>query len=390
MHDSNIKIKIDFNSIILSLYLSLPMFSKFIVWLIPIDNANVIIISVLTFFFIIFNRRKFKVSKLFLIINAFVMLLFLVSLLLVSDTTYTVYYFLNYILYCFLGMLFIQYDYEFQKILKGINYVFILYTVLLFFHYFPIIRSSVYLDFTMELSYSALIGYVATIIYNFKYNKSLILKIISICCLAINTYYLIFLNDNRGSLVALLLFFIVYFIKNLKKLKYRIIVFIASLLIGILSINVVLNYIANMNTDVNWILRMQYQMKINNISTSRDVTYGKAIDKIKDSLIIGNGIGAFENFTNGAYAHNFILQISCENGVILSIVLSIFLLKSFCKIIFKDIRNEEDLFMLFIFTQFIPRLLVSSVQWINSFFWIYLYLSLEDSTKKIFHKSKIE
>ena len=49
------------------------------------------------------------------------------------------------------------------------------------------IRSMTYLSFTMELSYSALIGLIATIIY-FKYNKSLVLKIVDMSCVAINMY----------------------------------------------------------------------------------------------------------------------------------------------------------------------------------------------------------
>jgi len=240
----------------------------------------------------------------------------------------------------------------------------------------------------MDLSYSALIGYVATVIYNLKYNKSIIFRIISYICLIINSYYLIFLNDNRGSLIALFLFFAIFFIKNLKSLKYRIIVFFTATIVGIFSINYALNYIASMETDINWIVRLQFQMKINNISTDRDKLYERALEKIDDSIIVGNGIGEFENENEGVYTHNLFLQIACENGIIFATLISIFLFICFCKTVFRDIRNEKDLFLLFSLIQFIPRLLLSSVQWVNTFFWIYLYLFLDESNKKILNNSK--
>lgn len=368
-------IKEDINNIILAIYLSIPIVSKIIVTFLPFENNIIILTVFLLIVFLAYNIKKIIITKKFIIINLIVFLTFLISFLKVNDNKYTIYYLMNYFLYGSIAIFFIQYKYEYRRVFQYINLIFIIFTPILLIKYIPLIKTSANLNFMMDLSYSVLIGITATVI-NFKYCKSKAFKTVSTICLIINLYYLVFLNNNRGSILAILVFMIIYLLRHVKNRKRLLIILSIAIIILIPSRNVIIDYIENVDTNISWIKRLQFQIKQDNITSDRDILYNDAIEIIKDNIFTGIGIGEFENDHRGGYTHNIFLQMACENGIIWALTIGLYILICSYKNIIKTYDTEENIFLMFLFVQFIPRLLLSSVQWLNPYIWIYIYMNL--------------
>lgn len=368
--------KTNINNIILAIYLAIPMVTKLIIYIFPLRNNIMILALLLIIISTMYNRKKIVIKKTFLLINLSVIILFLVSLIRVTEGEYTLYYLLNYFIYGTVGTYLMQFKYDYKIIFKYINIIFIVFNVLLVVKYIPLINESTDLDFTMDLSYSVLVGYIATLIY-YKYNKGKVIKILSIISLFVSSYYLIVLNNNRGSILALVIFIIVYALQGIKKTRNRIILTILFVVISTVGINFIFDNLDKIHTDINWINRLIFQVKQNNIATDRDILYDHAIEDIDENPLLGLGIGEFENNNEGQYTHNLFLQLLCENGIIIGVIIGGYIFICFCKNVFTPNKSDKDKFVIFLLFQSIPRLMLSSVYWLNSYFWIYLYINIE-------------
>lgn len=373
--------KSDINTIVISLYLAIPMLTTMISAFIHLNNCAILLIGLLLITFIIYNAKKIIITKEFILINILVTINFLLSFILVEDYTYTIQYLLSYLVYGMCGMFFIQYKVEYKNVFKSINIIFILFTIVLIYKYIPLAKSSNNLDFTMGLSYALMIGLSGTLM-NLKYDKSRFIKIIDISCVIINIYYLIFINNNRGSIIALLFFMGLWLLGKIKNRRKRIIVAALGLLIIVISVNGILNYLQSVHTNINWINRIQRQLKNNNILTGRNELYSDALQYIRANPLIGIGIGKFENNHSGLYTHNIFLQLACENGTIWAIVVGTYIISCIYRNIINTNNSEENMFLIFLLVQFIPRLLISSVHWSNAYIWMYLYMYMSKTKKK--------
>lgn len=373
--------KSDINTIVISLYLAIPMLTTMISAFIHLNNCAILLIGLLLITFIIYNAKKIIITKEFILINILVTINFLLSFILVEDYTYTIQYLLSYLVYGMCGMFFIQYKVEYKNVFKSINIIFILFTIVLIYKYIPLAKSSNNLDFTMGLSYALMIGLSGTLM-NLKYDKSRFIKIIDISCVIINIYNLIFINNNRGSIIALLFFMGLWLLGKIKNRRKRIIVAALGLLIIVISVNGILNYLQSVHTNINWINRIQRQLKNNNILTGRNELYSDALQYIRANPLIGIGIGKFENNHSGLYTHNIFLQLACENGTIWAIVVGTYIISCIYRNIINTNNSEENMFLIFLLVQFIPRLLISSVHWSNAYIWMYLYMYMSKTKKK--------
>lgn len=368
------------NDLIIAFYLCIPMVTKILATIMPLENNIVILVGVLVLVSILYNK-KIVFTKEMLLINIIVIILFLISFFRVIENQYVTIYFLDYILYGFSGIFLVQNHFEYKNVLKYISIIFVFFTIILVYKYIPLVKASENLDFTMDLSYTVLIGIIAMLIY-FKYTKKAIFKIISVVTIIINLYYLIVLNNNRGSILALVIFIIISGLQKIKKKKNKVILCIISIVISVFSVNFIFDYIEDMNTDINWVNRLAFQIKQGNISSTRDDLYQDAIQTINNNSLIGIGIGEFEKEHQGQYTHNLFLQLGCENGIIITIMIGGYLILCSYKAIFNNIERERKELLIFLLCQFLPRLFISSVYWLNSFIWIFLYLSIKGEKKK--------
>lgn len=366
------------NEFLIALYLSIPMITKLISSIYQFDNNIILLVGVILLLSILCNRKKMSIHRNFILINLFILFLFLISLLKLNNINYTVYYLYNYFLYGIVGMYLLHFKYDYKVVFKYISFIFILFTIVLVTKYIPLINKSSNLDFTMDLSYSVLVGYIATLIY-LKYNDSKLIKILDIICLIINSYYLLVLNNNRGSIIVLIIFLMIYLLGKIKKKRNKIFVFLIFMVFILLGVNILFDNLYKINTDINWLNRLIFQAKQNNISSNRDLLFSDAITMIEKNPFLGFGIGYFENTHGGLYTHNLFLQLVCENGLFVFLIAGIYIMTCCYRNIF-DSNDSEGLidkdFKIYLLLQSVPRLMISSVYWLNSYFWMYLYINL--------------
>lgn len=402
------KDRININSIIIGLYLSIPMLTKIFTSIIGIENNIVILIGILSLCSLYVNFRKLKIDKIYIITNILIAIFFTISFISLKNIANTTYYALSYILYGIVATGLIQQRHRRTKIFETINLTFVVYTIVLIINYIPNFMAGKFMDSTMDISYTSLIGVISVLLMNnyiskrklkaldrknsiekIKSKRTIItLRIIIDVALLINIIYLFTLNNNRGTIAILIAFIFIMLISRIKRLSLKIIFCILTLLIVILSFNSIINIIGNSNININWLKRFAHQIETGNITSNRNETYEDAIKAILEKPILGNGIGKYENDNDNQYTHNIFLQFFCEFGIPIGVVLGILVIKYAIITIFNNRKTVKDSFALYVMIQSLPRLMISSVYWVNSFFWIFMYYAIRRETKIIKRKMK--
>lgn len=359
------------NSIILGLYLCVPMITKLISSVIPFSGNIILFVGILLCVSLMLNFRR-TITIQFLVINILVIFAFFISFLLnMEQSSYTISYFLDFALYGIIGMFFCSLTISNRTVLKTITAIFILFTLLTLFIYIPNAQSSGYDENSMEYSYTIIIG-ISAAFFSWK-NFGKVLKILIAMSVVISVYYLFFLSDSRGAVLALFILIVIAMLKKSKHKKLWVFLLCVGTLFILWGCDLLIDALVKTNSSIRWIARFKMN---SDITSGRDELSEKALRMIFGDMF-GNGIGSFENIANGQYTHNIFLQLLCEFGIVIGGVIAVYtvyiVVKSLCE-------NNEDGFELFLICQFIPRLLLSSVYWLNSFYWVFLYIQI---TKQI-------
>ena len=128
----------------------------------------------------------------------------------------------------------------------------------------------------------------------------------------------------------------------------------------------ILDALANSSSDMRWISRFR---RSSDVLSGRSGLSGLATELINNNMF-GKGIGYFETIANGQYTHNIFLQLMCEFGIFVGGAASIYLVFVVIKSFFSKNSGEFEVFCI---CQFIPKLLLSRVHWLNPFIWVFLY-----------------
>ena len=105
--------------------------------------------------------------------------------------------------------------------------------------------------------------------------------------------------------------------------------------------------------------------------SGRDALYGQIAQAFRTSPLVMRGIGADRIFL-GQYAHNFILELLYEGGLLLGLPLVLILFKFSWQTVKRGLSGDADPWPLLFFCASIPSLMVSSSLWHNMYFWIWL------------------
>lgn len=366
---------------LLGIYLTIPMLTKLITYVAPIDNNIIIVVGILLVASAVLNNGV-HLTKSYIVFQLIVVSLFGIFSVnaIQSASYYTMNYFASYVLYGAIATFLASKRIDEYKIIKTITIVYIFYTVLVVIKYIPDALNTYYVEESMELSYTALIGYCASLLYLFK-TKSKLFKLTILGMLLINSYYIFFLSDCRGSVLSLLIMIFLVLIVKVKNGKHYGLV---ATIIGLSILAVIffgmdiLNYVIEKFPEMRWLRRFVIYGS-NDLSSGRDRLYSLALDVIDNNFFFGAGVGYFESLANGQYTHNMFLQFLCEFGVIAGGFVAIYLVVNLVKVIFK---GRTSIMMLFLIPQFIPRLFISSVYWENMFFWVFLFFCFSKKTNE--------
>lgn len=273
----------------------------------------------------------------------------------------------------FYGLLFpyiFRFNFQFERILKYIVYIFVLCLPL----YFSISLQEKSTNI-MGISYAILPVYLAIIILMFNIKLNIIDKISIILCLP---YFSFMINyASRGIIISVLTCIILCLFLKLKNKVVKIILILLFIIIIILILNNFSYILIEINDFFNsfgikiyFFDKMLFLLEEDNITNGRMDLYSISLDYIIDKPLFGNGVGFFFNMFD-SYPHNFILQALLEGGILFAVVLLYFVLMSLYLIIFnKKITIAEKSILIFLFSASIIRLSVSYEFWKEQFFWM--------------------
>jgi O-antigen ligase len=235
----------------------------------------------------------------------------------------------------------------------------------------------------MGLSYSILpVFFVAIILTSDKIVYKALSWIVIIAC------SIILLDiGSRGAIVSLFMFFsMLYLTKKIRNALFK-----YSFLIALTFSFFLL--IENIWSILSWFqfTLMKYNISIyaldktilyygqDKLLNFRDHLWSSAIDGIKDSFILGNGIGSFQ-VIHGTYVHNIFLQAVWEGGLLLFIpFVAVFLIS--LKTIMHSSFTYRNVFLIYLVSLSFFSLMFSSVFWMNQYLWLLIGLVFHNYLK---------
>ncbi len=354
------------NSVILGLFLSSLMITKIITSIIPIENTIVFIIGLLLVSSYFINKCL-RITISFIVINVvFIMACLWAIMINHGGDSYIVFYLQNFFLLGSAGMLLYKEDVDHKIMHYTICGVFSVFTLFTIFKYIPEAASLHYVDYSMDVSYTMIVGVASGIFVWNEANKKI--KIIIVSTILVSLYYLMFLSDCRGAVLTILCLICVKFFSDRKHKVIWVIFFLGIALLFLFGWDSILEWLVEQNSEMRWLNRLR--LGKDDITSGRNELYYTAIGLIKDKPFVGNGVGLFEKLNDGQYTHNIFLQFLVEYGIFIGMFFSLIVIYYIIKCLMCKRKDSLDLFLI---CQFIPRLFLSSVYWLNPFFWLFVY-----------------
>lgn len=179
---------------------------------------------------------------------------------------------------------------------------------------------------------------------------------------------------SRGALLAIMLFFFIYLLKN----KNWVLLFISLLLVILLwgFLMDIMEEIVSFVSEITGAKKIESILKVvsgevelMDSSSGRDVLYERSL-KLFFENPFGNGVGywATDSVMNGLYPHNIFLQVASELGIIG--LLTLLILTGFSVVRITRLKRDAFLFWAMLFSITYARLFVSSNFWERPEFWL--------------------
>ena len=231
----------------------------------------------------------------------------------------------------------------------------------------------------MAFSYSML-PFTLCIIYNaFKTNK------IFYWIISLIGFIVLLLFGCRGALASVIVyFFVLYFRKCYTSRKLsRFIVF--SLLISFITfISIIFlmefNNIIKNEIGINSYIINSFFRDPSNFGSGRDKIWKKSIDGAITNIHF-KGLHADTVYLYPSnYSHNIILELLYDFGIIIGFIITFLLFALVSKTILSPHDNANNDIKIYLLSTFWVKLMVSNTFMLESWFWIWLILILDDLT----------
>ena len=369
--------KEEINGILIGIYLYA---NAFVVTLPAINNILVLFLLGVTILYF-FNNRSFKIMK---ASSAIVILLiicwFAVSYILrqgISNITLFD-YMTKFLFYGVTAFLITYREFSIKKVYQTITIASILLIPYIAKNNFFNLSTFSTIDYQllMTMSYRLLPGILTSIICLISKDENKYMKLISVLILLIFGYTYINMA-NRGAMLAVVFFVLaIYMYNKIKDLTLKnvciIIVIVILLIVVIVNIIPILYQVKaildNFGITFRTIDKMIYLLENDiELTNGREGIYEKAIEDTKETYILGNGIGMYEDKYNSGYIHNLFIQIVYEGGLIWSTLFGVWIIMSIKK--FTKLNEEQKQFIIFLIAIAIVQLLFSSYYWGSQKFW---------------------
>ena len=370
------------NSWLIAMILCINTFSKILGIFVTIPFNIVIMETGLLVFLTIMNDNKIMMKKELIIILLVVAGIMFYSLVVWSFDARVIERLLKFVMYAFFAMLCIQYTFDEKTLLKAICIIGFLHATYLFVYAEPRLSMGIMsMDDTMDLSYTSLIYLFAGVSLIYNKQESYILRALAIASCVAFIYFLSVVSTNRGALVAAGCYFALRFVSRCKQQTLRTCLFflvIVTAIIVYLNIIPILETIDEFATargiEIAPLEKTIWQMNnADSMTSGREDNYATALQLIRDTYAIPNGVASYHIMTNASYyPHNIFLEAGVEFGLLGFVLVAVIVMRA-CRIMFFSSSKYSYLVLMF-FCLSIPRLMVSSSYWENSYIWPMLML----------------
>ena len=348
---------------------------------IEIPYISVVLMLVLILIFLLYNRRSMS-FKPRVILSYFGLILFLVVSMFINGLDNVVSYLAYFLCFATGAMLCNSVKTDHSLILKSLLGVFSVYlTVYFLFVRDEFLKSDEYSFEQMGVAQANAFALVISIVYylykkEFKETKKI--NLLALGIMFASSYVVLFDCYTRGALVTISLALCLMFYGMIPK-RMRL-VFLSSALVFcyvlFMYLESFIDFLISIGGDgVRAIAKMKFMIDMDKADNGRDDLYELSISLIKNNPIMGHGVGYFESLAQGAYVHQFFLEILNEMGCIgLFLMLMPFYKK--VKVVFSQRIDASAAFFIAIFSISIFPLLTSSSYWLYPPFWFCFFYVL--------------
>lgn len=377
------------NSLLIAVILCINTFSKVLGVFVTIPYNIVMMECAVLVLLAFVNGRRLLIKQELIVILLVVAGIMGYSLVLFSFDGRVVERLLKFVMYALFAMICIQYPFDEVVLNKSICAIGVVHAGFLFLYAAPRMKSGIIsVDTTMDLSYTSLIYLFACwrIAGNRKVRYSL--RVCSVIMLCAFTYFLAVISMNRGALVAAACYFALLFVIRIKKMTTRIACFVLVVCCAVVLythlipvLEAVDNFTSSYGVIINPLRKTIQQMNYSDSMISgREDVYEAAIQLIKETWALPNGVASFHILTAASYyPHNIFLEAGVELGLVGFLLVTMIILKA-CRAMLIHQSKYTHMILLF-FCLSIPRLMVSSSYWENSYIWPMMMLLWSTNTR---------
>lgn len=377
---SNVKVFNFFSTILICVILLEGIFNTLIVSVLPIDNLLGFVLLGLCILCLMKGKMHIAAAKVFLLLVVCCTFIFSFSL---GLTTTKLEYFIYFFSFGFAGILGSCLKWEVDRFLEISTLLTIGVTVLFVAKDWYIIQVDYF-----SFGYMMVPGILCILLYIVELIKKK--KIILAVLLGIFDGYVLKVtlgNCGRGVYICFMVFALLA-LAFLNRYKWTKIICVLAVAAGTLMLVYIeeIVYLLNDFLKARDIEIYAINKCIRLIERMGDITNGRSIlwksvfeDLNLYQILLGRGIGEYE-IVNGVYPHNLVLSIFADYGLLGIIGLAIVVVL-ICKRIINAGYKERYIYILLI-SVCVAKLMLSSVYWKSSGFWLLVGLGLSKTSVK--------
>lgn len=368
------------NSTFIGVFFSLTSVASIISAIVSIPSVSVVL-SASILLAALFVNRRICIQKKAIVAYALLLCILFFSILLNGYDNVSR-YILFYMAFATTALILSSLKINYEFVLKVILAINIVYLVVFFcFSRNAFLSSDRYGVAQMGVAYSfvpfVLINSVSVIELIKK--KSRYIFLLLPCILLIgNLYVILIYTITRGAILAIAIgiLLLVYLNSNQKVRRSLIIILIGLSILFIFLFGDFLDWFFNnlQNTSVGAIKKLILFAESGKVSNGRDELYESAYNVIKDSFLVGRGVGFFEKHNDSLYVHQIFLQALCEFGLIGTLLFLLPLFRYFIKLVSLPVNEYRNIYVAF-FCSVIVMLIFSNVYWLVPNFWLIYFLT---------------
>lgn len=180
---------------------------------------------------------------------------------------------------------------------------------------------------------------------------------------------------SRGALIGIGVYAIILLWRGVVSKQNRIksLVFIITIILALVFYEDIINISISILNKFGIYSRTLY-LFLNDLThdSGRNVVYEAIIKEIRNHPFVMHGIAGEYLLTNGFYAHNFVLELLCDFGVLVGGIALIGIFWNAINTVIRFISQKDTAIDMMFLVASLPVMFVSGSIWTTTYFWLWL------------------